>query len=136
MNWLRNKLSVLWLQINRWLPLEASWSASKEQWDQEPQDKLQQLAWKILTWALVFGLILLFLATCGGCAAALPVVPQILPCRAPEVSLQPTPEPQMQDMTTQELVVENELVRSALRSCNTDKADVLRYLKVRETQHN
>lgn len=87
---------------------------------------LSPAARKRLLW---LGLTLLCLLLCVGCAGAPPAAPTIFPCRVPPFLLQPIVEPPMQDATNEDLVLEADALRSALRMANTQLALTRQYIE-------
>lgn len=80
-----------------------------------------------MTRKLQLGLLLLFLILCCGCGKqAVPVLVQIPP---PKDRLVPTPIPKMQGNTNLDLWEHNDDLEFALKQCNKDKSDLLRWVQ-------
>lgn len=104
----------------------AGWQKVKETWL-----KLTPHWRQFLKGMAVGGLMALCLTMCVGCAGLSQAAPQKPPCRVPQVHLQPIVPPPLLDRTGMDLLVENGLLRDALRQANADRADVMTFIQER-----
>lgn len=91
----------------------------------------QWLRWLHLALLLVTICLLLLITGCASSAVQVPDVPQTSRCNVSPSLLAPTPQPPMRDATNKDLIAENDEVRAALDSANSDKKRIKEYISTR-----